>query len=154
MKIEKKIKEMKLPLVDIVAPQGVYVPALRTGNLVMTSGQLPFQDQRLVYPGRVGKEVTLENAQRAARVALVNCLAAVRFVIGDLDKIKKVVRLNGFICSALTFNDQPRVMNAASELLIELFGEKIGPHTRTAIGVFELPLGSSVELDLTVEADV
>lgn len=144
---------MKLPLVDIVAPQGVYVPAVRSGNLVITSGQLPFQDQRLVYPGRVGKEVSLENAQRAARVAVVNCLAAIRFVIGDLDKVKKIIRMNGFVCSALTFNDQPRVMNAASELLIELFGEKIGAHTRTAIGAFELPLGTSIEVDLTVEVD-
>ena len=151
MKIEKKLKEMKMPLIDIVAPQGLYVPAVKTGDLVITSGQLPFQDQRLVFPGRVGKEVSLENAQRAARVAVVNCLSAIRFVCGDLDKVKKIVRVNGYICSALTFNDQPRVMNAASELLVELFGEKIGQHTRTAIGVFELPMGSSVEIDVTVE---
>lgn len=142
---------MKLPLVDVLSAQGVYVPAVKTGQLVITSGQLPFQDQRLVYPGRVGKEVSLENAQRAARVAVVNCLSAIRHVVGDLDKIKKIIRMNGYITSALTFNDQPRVMNAASELLIEIFGEEIGTHTRTAIGVFELPAGSCLEIDLTVE---
>lgn len=152
MKIEKKMKEMKLPLIDRLTAQGLYLPAIKTGNLVITSGQLPMQDQRLVYPGRVGKEVSIENAQRAARVAIVNCLSAVRHVLGDLDKVKKIIRLNGFVCSALTFNDQPRVMNAASELLIELFGDEIGAHTRTAIGVFELPAGSCVEVDLCIEA--
>ena len=151
MKIEKLMREMKLPLVDLVKPQGVYVPAVKYGNLITTSGQLPMQDQRLLYPGRVGKDISIENAQRAARVAVVNCLSAVRHVIKDLDRVSKIIRMNGFVCSALTFNNQPMVMNAASELLIDVFGPEIGTHTRAAIGVFELPLGSSVEVDLTVE---
>lgn len=151
MKIEKKMKELRLPLTLVAKAQGIYVPAVKTGSLVLTSGQLPMQDARLLFPGRVGKEVSIENAGRAARVAVVNALAAIRHIILDLDKITKIVRLNGFICSALTFHDQPRVMNFASELLIEIFGEDIGAHTRTAVGVFELPLGSCVEVDLTVE---
>jgi len=150
MNIEKKIKMLKLDLVDLSKPQGLYLPATQYGNLITTSGQLPFKDQRLSFPGRVGKEVSLENAQRAARVAVMNCLAAIKYVCGDLDKITRVVRMNGFVCSALNFRDQPKVMNAASELLLDVFGEDVGAHTRCAIGVFELPLGSSVEIDLTV----
>lgn len=151
MKVEQKIKELRMNLVDIVKPQGLYVPAVKSGNLIITSGQLPFQDQRLLFPGRVGKEVSIENAQRAAKVAVLNCLAVIRYLIRDLDKIKRVVRVNGFVCSALGFNDQPRVMNGASEFLVDIFGDVIGAHTRCAIGCFELPLGSSVEVDMTVE---
>lgn len=153
MNIEKKIKELKLTLVDLVKPQGVYVPAVKVGDTIITSGQLPFQDQRLLFPGRVGKEITVENAQRAARVCVMNCLSAVRSVCRDLDKIKKIVRINGYVTSALGFNDQPRVLNGASELLVDIFGEDIGTHTRCAIGVFELPLGSCVEIDMTVLID-
>ncbi|MBF0106686.1 MAG: RidA family protein [Deltaproteobacteria bacterium] len=152
VKIEQRIKELKLFLVEPAKPVGAYVPAVRCGDMIITSGQLPFQDQRLVFPGRVGKEVTLENAKRAARAAVMNALAAVKHVCGDLDKVTKIVRMNGYICSALSFNDQPAVLNAASDLLIDVFGEAIGQHTRCAIGVFELPLRASVEIDLTVLA--
>jgi len=150
MIIEKRIKELKLDLVELAKPQGLYVPATKYGNLITTSGQLPFKDQRLIFPGRVGKEVSLENGQRAAKAAMMNCLAAVKYICRDLDKIKKIVRVNGFVCSALSFNDQPKVLNAASEMLLEIFGEEEGAHTRAAIGVFELPMRSSVEIDLTV----
>lgn len=151
VKIEQRIKEIKLTLVDLPKPVGSYIPAVQTGKLIVTSGQLPIVDQRLIFPGRVDKEVSLENAQRAAKAAVVNCLAAVRSLCGDLDRVKKIVRLNGFVCSALAFNDHPRVLNPASDLLVEIFGEEIGSHTRTAIGVFELPMHACVELDLTVE---
>ena len=151
MKIEARIKELKLPLVVLAKPQGSYVPAVLSGTQVITSGQLPYQDQRLLFPGRVGKEVTLENAQRASRIAVMNCLAAAKSVIGDLDRVKKIIRLNGFVCSALGFNEQPRVLNAASDVLIDIFGETIGQHTRCAIGVFELPAFSCVELDMLLE---
>lgn len=151
MKIEDRIRRLKMTINELPKAQGLYVPAVQTGKLVITSGQLPISEQRLIFPGRVDKEVTVENAQRAAKAALLNCLSAVRWVIGDLDKVKKIVRLNGFVCSALSFNDHPRVLNGASELLIEIFGDVIGPHTRTAIGVFELPMKACVELDLTVE---
>lgn len=154
MKIEDRIKKLKLTLTELPKALGSYIPAVRCGNIVTTSGQLPISEQRLIFPGRVDKEVTVENAQRAAKAALLNCLSAVRSVIGDLDKVKKVIRLNGFVCSALAFNDHPRVLNGASDLLIEIFGQEIGSHTRTAIGVFELPMKACVELDLTVEVSV
>ncbi|OVE81019.1 hypothetical protein BVY03_05005 [bacterium K02(2017)] len=150
MKIEKRIKELKLTLVELAKPVGSYVPAIKYGDMITTSGQLPFADRRLIFPGRVGKEVTFENAKRATKAAVMNALAAVRYQCGDLDHIKKIVRLNGYVCSALSFNDQPGVLNAASDLLIDIFGEEVGQHTRCAIGVFELPLRSCVELDLTV----
>lgn len=151
MKIEKRIKELKLPLVELAKPQGLYVPAKKVGNLIVTSGQLPFQDQRLLFPGRVGNEVSLENAQRAAKASILNCLAAVKFICKDLDKVKSIVRLNGFVRSDIGFSDQPQVINGASELLLEIFGEEVGSHTRCALGVSELPMRSCVEIDLTVE---
>lgn len=151
MKIEKRIKELRLTLVELAAPKGLYIPATKYGNLITTAGQLPFADQRLIFPGRVGKDVSLENAKRAAKAAVMNCLAAIRYVCGDLDKVKKIIRLNGFVCSGIGFNDQPGVLNAASELLLEIFGEEIGQHTRCAIGVMELPMKACVEIDMTVQ---
>lgn len=151
MKIEKRIKDLKMTLVELAPPQGLYVPAVQYGKTVTTSGQLPFQDNRLITPGRVGKEVSTEQASRASKIALMNALSAIKSVVRDLDKIKKVVRLNGYVCSALEYYDQPKVMNGASELLIDIFGEAIGQHTRCALGVFQLPLNSCIELDLTVE---
>lgn len=151
MKIEKRIQALKLNLVELAKPQGVYVPAVQYGNIITTSGQLPFQDNRLIFPGRVGKEVSIEQAQRAAKIAVLNALSAVKSVIRDLDRVTKIVRVNGFVSSALDFNDQPKVMNGASELLVEIFGEEIGTHTRCAIGAFELPMKSCVEIDITVE---
>lgn len=151
MKIEKRIKELRLPFAELAKAQGLYVPAKKFGSLITTSGQLPFQDQRLLFPGHVGKEVSIENAQRAAKASVLNCLAAIKSISGDLDKIKSIVRLNGFVCSDIGFKDQPQVINGASELLLDLFGTEVGSHTRCAIGAFELPLGSCVEIDLTVE---
>ena len=151
MKIEKRIQALKLNLVELAKPQGVYVPAVQYGNIITTSGQLPFQDNRLISPGRVGKEVSLEQAQRASKIAVMNALSAIKSVIRDLDRVTKIIRLNSFVASALDFNDQPKVMNGASELLVEIFGEEIGMHTRCAIGAFELPMRSCVEIDLTVE---
>jgi enamine deaminase RidA (YjgF/YER057c/UK114 family) len=151
MQIEQQIKNLKLPFAEVAKPAGLYVPAMRYDDIITTSGQLPFQDQRVIFPGRVGKEVTLENAQRAAVAAVMNCLAAIKWVCDDLDKIKKIVRMNGFVSSAIGFNDQPKVMNAASETLINIFGEELGQHTRCALGVLELPLRACVEIDLTVQ---
>ncbi len=122
MKIEQRMKELKLGLIDISKTQGLYVPAIICDSQVITSGQLPFQDQRLAFPGAVGHSVSLENAQRAARIAVVNCLSAIKSVIHDLDKIKKIVRVNGFVKSSVGFTDQPKVMNSASELILDLFG--------------------------------
>lgn len=146
-----KIQKLKLDLPTLSPSIGLYKPAIRSGNLVYTSGQLPLTEGRLNFKGRVGKEVSLEQGQRAAKLALVNCLAAVQSVLGDLNKVKQVVRMNAFICSAVDFNDQPKLANAASELLQQIFGETKGAHSRTAIGCLELPMGSPVEIDLIVE---
>ncbi|EKD41682.1 MAG: endoribonuclease L-PSP, partial [uncultured bacterium] len=104
-----------------------------------------------IFPGRAGKDVTTENAQRATKAALVNCLAAVKWILGTLDKVKKIVRLNGQICSAIDYHDQAKIMNAASDMLVEIFGEEIGSHTRVTVGCLELPMKAVVELDLIVE---
>ena len=148
--ISQRLRELKIAIPTLAKPVGSYIPAVKFGNLVTTSGQLPISDGRVLTPGRVGKEVNQEKAQFAAKAALINALAAIQWCAGDLEKIKKVVRLNGFVCSAIGFTDQAKVMNAASDLLIQIFGEPIGSHTRTAIGVLELPMGACVELDLTV----
>jgi len=151
MRIEKRIQELKMNLVELPKPQGIYVPAVQYDNCVITSGQLPLQDNRLIFPGRVGKEVSLEQAQRAAKIAVMNALSAIKNLIRDLDRIQKIVRLNGFVASALDFNDQPKVMNGASELLVDIFGSDVGTHTRCAIGAFELPMKACVEVDLLVQ---
>ena len=149
---EKQIKALKLDVPTLAKPVGLYVPAVQTGKLVFSSGQLPLADGgRLAFKGRVGKEVTVENGERAAKISLLNCLSAIRWAIGDLNKIKKCVRLNGYVCSAIGFNDQSKVINAASDLLIQIFGEENGAHSRASIGVLELPMGAAVEIDLIIE---
>lgn len=151
MDFEKTIKDLKLVIPALEKPTNLYIPAVKTGNQVYTSGQLPLVDGRLIFKGRVGKEVTTENAQRAAKAAIVNALAAVKWVIHDLNRIKKIIRVNGYVCSAIGYNDQAKVMNAASELLLQIFGNEAGSHSRVSIGVLELPMGACVEIDLVVE---
>ena len=151
MKIEDNLKLLKITIPQLAKPVGTYVPAIRTGHLVFTSGQLPLTDGRLNFKGRVGKEVRIEKGQRAVKIAVINALSAVQWVVGDLNKVKKVVKLTGYVCSAIGFNDQAKVMNAGSELLTQIFGEEEGAHARTTIGCIELPLGSCVEVDLIVE---
>jgi len=151
MDIEKRIKYLKLSVPTLAKPAGTYVPAVKTGKLIFTSGQLPLADNRLIFKGRVGKEVSTENAQRATKTALINALAAIKWVVKDLDKIKKIVRLNCHICSAIDYFDQAKVANAASDLLLEIFGDEVGAHSRVTVGVLELPMGACVELDLIVE---
>ncbi|CAM3863808.1 RidA family protein [Smaragdicoccus niigatensis] len=130
-------------------PVGAYVPAVRTGSYVYTSGQLPFVEGRLTAPGKVGDDVTLEQANAAARLAGLNALAAVHDLVG-IDSVVRIVKVVGFVASAAGFTEQPRVLNGASELMGEIFGEA-GVHARSAVGVAELPLGSSVEVEIIVE---
>ncbi len=151
MDFEKNITNLKLVIPTLAPPAGLYVPAVKTGNLVYISGQLPLTDGRLNFKGRVGQEVTPENAQRAAKISLINCLAALKWLVHDLNKVKKIVRLNAYVTASIGFLDLPKVANAASELLIQIFGEEVGSHSRTTIGALELPMGSCVELDLIVE---
>ena len=151
-KIEEKLKEMDLELPAVPKPVAAYVPAIRTGNLVMTSGQLPTRNGEFHHFGHVGgRALTAERAAREARQACLNALAAVKGVIGDLDKITRIIRVVVYVQSAEGFHAQPIVANGASELLLELFGEEKGRHVRSAVGTNALPLNSPVELELTVE---
>lgn len=150
MEIEKRIRSLGLELPDVPKPVASYVPAVRSGNYIFTSGQIPFVKGELKYKGKVGRDLTLEEGYECAKVTVLNCLAAIKSVIDDLDQIKQVVRVTGFINSAPGFQDQPKVLNGASDLLVEIFGER-GKHSRLALGTSELPLGAAIEIDLIVE---
>ncbi|SSC24281.1 Endoribonuclease L-PSP/chorismate mutase-like, partial [Klenkia terrae] len=144
-----RLAELGLRLPPVAAPVASYVPAVRTGNLVMTSGQLPFVDGGLRRTGKVGGSVEAEDAAHDAKVCALNALAAVDDLVG-LDSVARVVRVVGYVASAEGFTGQPRVINGASELIGKIFG-KAGEHARSAVGVAELPLGAPVEVELTVE---
>jgi enamine deaminase RidA (YjgF/YER057c/UK114 family) len=150
--IETKLGAMGYELPPTPTPVAAYVPAVRTGNLVFVSGQVPREKGELKYQGYVGDDVTLWQAQAAARLCALNALAAVKSVAGSLDKVKRIVKLTGFVRSAKGFGDQPKVVDGASVFLGELFGDA-GKHARAAVGVNELPLGVSVELEMIVEVE-
>ena len=150
MTAEAKLKELGIDLPAPVKPLGAYVPAVRAGQLVFTSGQVPLKGEVLVAAGKVPTEVSLEQAQGAARTAVLNALAALRAEVGSLDAVARIVRMNVFVNSAPGFTNQAAVANGASDLLGQVFGEA-GRHTRCAIGVAELPRNAPVELDLVVE---
>jgi len=147
---EQKLQSLGIELPPTASPVGAYVPAVRTGNLVLTAGQLPLKDDSLTTAGKVPADVSLQDAQLAARQALLNALAALRAKIGSLDNVSRIVRLNVLVNSTTGFTDQAKVANGASDLLLEVFGDA-GRHTRTAVGAAELPLNAPVELDITAE---
>jgi enamine deaminase RidA (YjgF/YER057c/UK114 family) len=149
-KVEEKILELGLELPKISTPIASYIPAKKVGNLVFTSGQLPMVNGELTNTGFLGKEVSIEDANRAAQVCTLNALAAVKGVIGDLDQIKSIIRVVGYVSSTPEFTKQPAVVNGASDLLLQIFGDE-GKHARSAIGVSALPLNAPVEIELTVE---
>ena len=153
MKPEQRLSELGIDLPARAAPVGAYVAAVRTGESVFTAGQLPMRDGRLIAAGSVPSDVSVELARSAAAQAVLNALAAVRNEVGSLDAVRRVVRLNVFVCSAAGFGGQADVANGASELLVQIFGDA-GRHTRCAIGAAELPLNAAVELDLIVEVAV
>jgi enamine deaminase RidA (YjgF/YER057c/UK114 family) len=151
--VEARLAELGLALPDVAAPLAAYVPAVRSGSLVWTSGQLPLVAGALPVTGKVGLGdglVTPERATELARTAALNALAAVRAVVGDLDAVARVVKVVGFVASDPSFTGQPAVVNGASELLGRVFGER-GVHARSAVGVAVLPLDSPVEVELVVE---
>lgn len=150
MSFEQRLQELGLTLPVTPRPVANYVPAVATGKLVFSSGQTPTVDGKLTIQGKLGDSVTIEQGQQAARVALLNCLAGVRSVIGSLDEIVRIVKLNGYVASAEGFGAQPQVVNGASLLLEEIFGEA-GKHARASLGMAELPGGAPVELELIVE---
>jgi enamine deaminase RidA (YjgF/YER057c/UK114 family) len=148
----ERLAELGLTLPAVVAPVAAYVPTARTGNLVWTSGQLPFVDGKLSVTGKVGAEVDPETAKQLARTCALNALAAIAAEVGDLDKVRRVVKVVGFVASAPAFFGQPGVINGASELLGEVFGDN-GSHARSAVGVAVLPLDAPVEVEVVVEVE-
>jgi len=149
-KIDERLAELGLALPGVAAPVAAYVPAVITGNLVYTSGQLPFVDGALPATGKVGASVSADDAKQLARTCVLNGLAAAHSIIGSLDRITRVVKVVGFVASDPGFTGQPGVINGASELLGEIFGDA-GAHARSAVGVAVLPLDSPVEVEFVFE---
>ena len=147
--IEEKLNSLGVKLPSPPIPAGSYVPAVRTGNLLFISGQIPMEDGKVIFTGKVSDE-NLEMAQKSARMCAINILAQMKRELGDLDKVTKIVRLSGFVNSVPEFSQQPKVINSASDLFLEIFGEK-GKHSRIAVGVTSLPLNSMTEIDAVVE---
>jgi len=148
--IKEKLSSLGLTLPAAAAPVAAYVPAVKSGNLVFTAGQLPVVDGKLVLTGKVGSDVTPEDAKKMAEICALNALAAISLV-ADIDQIEKIVRVGGFVNGAPGFVAIPAVINGASELLIKLFGDVNGKHARTAVGVAELPFNAPVEIELIVQ---
>jgi enamine deaminase RidA (YjgF/YER057c/UK114 family) len=147
---EERLAALGLSLPDVVKPVAAYVPAVRTGSFVFTSGQVPVRNGELLHKGKVGAEVTPEQAYECAQQCALNALAAIRAEVGDLSAVTRVVKLLGFVASTTDFTGQPQVVNGASELLGKVFGDA-GQHARSAVGVPVLPLDAPVEVEMVVE---
>jgi enamine deaminase RidA (YjgF/YER057c/UK114 family) len=148
--VEDRLAELGLTLPEVAAPVAAYVPAVRTGNLIYTSGQLPMVNGALPETGTVGANVTVDRANELASICALNAMAAIKALIGDLDKVQRVVKVVGFVNSAPDFINHPAVVNGASNVLLAAFGDA-GTHARSAIGVASLPLDAPVEVELIVE---
>ncbi len=149
---EARLADLGLELPPVPEPAGSYVPATRTGPLIFTAGQVPFKDGKLLLTGKVGADVTVEEAQEAARLCALNAIAAAAEKAGGLNRLRDIVKVTGFVASAPGFNGQPDVVNGASDLVGEVFGEA-GLHARSAVGVAELPLDAPVEVELVASLD-
>ncbi|GAA4134928.1 RidA family protein [Actinomadura keratinilytica] len=149
---EERLRDLGLELPEVVAPAGSYVPAVRTGSLVYTAGQVPMVGGKLPVTGKVGAEVSLEQAVEQAKVCALNAIAALRAEAGELARVRRIVKVVGFVASAPDFYDQPKVVNGASDLLGAVFGDA-GRHARSAVGVAVLPLNAPVEVELIAEID-
>jgi enamine deaminase RidA (YjgF/YER057c/UK114 family) len=147
---EDKLKELGIELTEAPKPLGSYIPAVRTGNLIFLSGMLPLIKGKLVRQGKVGEDIRIEEAGEDVRTAVINALSVLKANIGTLNNVKRCVKITGYIASSPNFTDQPLVLNAASDLLFEIFGES-GRHARVAVGVNVLPLNSPVEIDFIFE---
>lgn len=150
MSVAARLAELGIELPEVATPAGAYVPAVASGNLVFTAGQIPLVDGKLMATGKVGGEIDVDFAREIARRCALNAIAAVQSVLGDLDRVKKVVKVVGFVASTPDFIQQPQVINGASELLEQVFGPA-GIHARSAVGVAVLPLDAPVEVELIVE---
>ena len=148
--IEERLKALNIVLPTPPKPAGSYVPVTISGKIAYVSGQIPIEDGKITHKGKVPSPQSLEEAQKAARLCIINALAQLKAEIGSLDKVTRVLKVSGFVNSSPDFTEQPKVINAASDLLFEIFGEK-GKHSRVAIGAASLPLDSTVEIDMIVE---
>ena len=148
--VETRLESLGIYLPEAPKPVAAYIPAKKAGNLIFTAGQLPMVNGELISKGLLGQDVEIEEASKAARICTINALAAIKALIGDLDQIQQIVRVVGYVASVPTFTQQPAVVNGASELLLEIFGDD-GKHARSAVGMAVLPLNASVEIELTVE---
>ena len=150
MTILEKLQHLGVELPQAPRPVGSYVPACQAGDLIFVSGVLPFQEGKILQPGKVGRDLTVEQGAANARVAVINALAILQQKVGDLSRIMRIVRMTGHVASAEGFGDQPAVINGASDFLVEVFGDR-GRHARLALGAFELPLHAPIELELIVQ---
>jgi len=153
MMMSKSLAEWEAELPEAPKPVAAYIPCRQSGNLVYTSGILPMTNGQLVYKGRVGEDLSVEEAQQAARLCIMNGLSVIKNEIGSLSKITKIVKVVGFVMGTAHFIEQPQVINGASLALAEIFGMEMGQHARSAVGVANLPLYSPVEIELIVEVE-
>jgi len=153
MTVSENLQRLGVTLPPAPRPVGSYVPACQAGDLVFVSGVLPFQEGKILHPGKVGRELSIEEGAANARIAVINALAILQQELGDLSRITRIVRLTGHVASAEGFVDQPAVINGASDFLVEVFGEQ-GRHARLALGAFELPLHAPIELELIVQVSL
>lgn len=147
---EEKIKELGHELPEAPKPLAAYIPAIRTGNLVFTAGQLPLVKGTLKYKGKLGSEVSDSDGKKAAEYSCLNCLSVIKSIAGSLDNIKQIIKVSVFVNCTTEYTNQPEIANGASELLVKIFGEK-GKHARSAVGVSQLPKGSPVEIEIIAE---
>ncbi len=150
MSFDQRVASLGLTLPVPPQPVATYVPSVRVGDLLFISGVVPSRDGKIVYQGKVGGELSKEEGYEAAKVSLLNALANIRQAVGSLDRVQRIVKMTGYVASFEGFSEQPSVINGASDLLVEIFGEA-GRHARAAVGVAELPMGVPVELELTVQ---
>ena len=150
MIIEAKLAELGIDLPEAPAPVAAYQPWIRAGSLIFTSGQLPFRNGEISYAGKLGAELSNEDGYQAARQAALNAIAHIKSATGDLDKVKTIIRIEGYVHCAEGFRDHPQVLNGASDLIAEIFGDR-GIHTRLALGINEMPLNAAVQLAMIVE---
>jgi enamine deaminase RidA (YjgF/YER057c/UK114 family) len=152
MSVDDRLSELGLELPPPIQPLGSYCTHVRSGNVLYLSGHVPVRDGKAVYVGKLGSDLTVEQGQEAARFTALNCLATIRAALGSLDRVERVLRLTGYVQSAPGFGQQAAVLNGASDLLSQVFGER-GVHVRTAVGASELPSNVAVELEVTLEVD-
>ena len=149
--IEEKLESIGIKLPNPPTPAGSYIPVVKVGNLLYISGQIPMEDGKVLFTGKVSDD-NLETAQKSAKMCAINILAQIKREVGNLEKVTKIIRLSGFVNSSLEFYQHPKVINAASDLLFEIFGEK-GKHSRIAVGVASLPLNAMTEIDAIIQVE-